>query len=343
MHSNNQSILFHYGVSEWLSEPDAAFDTFLSGYRFNQRRLRASSFAIYKGMFTRLRYWAEEQKLSLFELRESTLESFLDQRGLSAQTRHRYLLLFTSLFEQLALIQAEQAIETPTASSNPARGLLLERQAPERTDPDYLNQDEVRRFIAALPSGGNWKRVRDRALAVLVLGAGLRSSEALALKISELQFKDRQISSLWVQAQKPHPARQVPLQLWAQEAVMAWLELRELLANGKLPANARGKPQLLLGPLVFPSSLSGAALNPLTLFRLVKATLEAVGLEKRYEGPTLLRNSCGALWLQRHEPLQVSLWMGHATVRTTELLLPKAARRSPTQSTLASSRTAAGA
>lgn len=323
MSPESQPLLFTYGVAEWLSEPNAAFDAFLSGYRFNQRRLRASSFAIYKGMFGRLQAWAQQQGLNLLDLREPALEEFLAQRSLAAETRHRYLLLFRTLFEHLAQLQAGASHRPPLVTENPARTLLLERQAPARTDPDYLNREEVDRFVKALSPGSNWKRVRDRALAVLLLGAGLRSSEALALRTSDLQFHDGQIQGLWVQAQKPHPARQVPLQRWAHGELMTWLQLREQYASGAAPPTVRGKPQLLLGNLLFPSNLAGAALNALTLFRLVKTTLDAAGLVKRYEGPTLLRNSCGALWLQQHEPLQVSLWMGHAQVRTTELLLPR--------------------
>ena len=60
MTADSKNSLFNYGAADWLSEPDVAFDSFLSGYRFNQRRLRPSSFVVYKGMFNRLRVWAKE-------------------------------------------------------------------------------------------------------------------------------------------------------------------------------------------------------------------------------------------------------------------------------------------
>lgn len=313
--------LFEYGVAQWLAEPDAAFDAFLEGYRFHRRRLRASSFVIYKGMFVRLREWAQQQGLSLFEVKETAIEQFLVSRKLAAETRHRYLLLFTTLFEHLAQIRAGEAQQTPLITENPARALLLEREAPSRDDPDYLNETEIRRFIDALPTGSDWKTVRDRAMALLLLSAGLRSSELLALKIKDLESKSGELLGVWVPAHKPRPARHVPIQAWARSYIEAWMLEREALSSGVAPS-LRVKEQRLAGPLLFPSTLAGGQFKPVKLFRLVKTALDKAKIVKRYEGPALLRNSCGAIWLQKHEPLQVSLWLGHATVRTTELLLP---------------------
>jgi len=318
--------LFEFGVEQWLSEPDVAFDAFLSGYRFNNRWLRTSSFRIYKGMFSRLREWAQTHDLSLFDLKETSIEQFLGSRRLSAETRHRYLLLFTSLFEHLAHIRAGEA-ELPSLSLvNPARTLLLEREAPTREDPDFMNMDEVRRFVDALPAPSNWKRLRDRAMALMVLGAGLTSSEVLRLRVSDLRFKSGELEGVWAPAHKPRPARQVPIQLWARPCVEAWLHEREALCRGD-SSLLRASDQPLVGALLFPSNLAGVPSKAVTLFRLVKAALDRAGVVKRYEGPTLLRNSCGALWLHQHELLQVSLWMGHATVRYTELLLPQNLRK----------------
>jgi site-specific recombinase XerD len=276
-------------------------------------------------MFGRLRAWANAQGLSVFDITAVGLEEFLDGKRLSAETRHRYLLLFTTLFEHLARLKAGTSSEAPLPADNPARTLLLEREAPLREDPDYLNGVEVQCFLEMLPSGSNWKRLRDRALVFLVLGAGLRVSEVLSLKLTDLSFKANAIEGVWVREHKPRPARWIPIQPWVIPEITAWLQERAILASGNAPRQ-RGRAQQLAGDLLIPANLAGARLQPTTFSRLVKAALDRAGIVKRYEGPTLLRNSCGTNWLERYEPLQVSLWLGHATVRTTELLLPPSRR-----------------
>lgn len=312
--------LFQFDAGQWRTAPSVVFDAFLSGYRFNQRGLRPSSFAIYRGMFQRLVDWASGQGIYLLDIQVPAIERFLDGRRLGPESRHRYLLLFTSLFEHLALLTSTASVDELPESENPARTLLLQDRAPERQDPDFMTSKEVQRFIEALPGGANWKRVRDRAIAMMLLGAGLRSGEALTLQMSDLLFKDGMPHGVWVQAHKPRPARQVPLQPFAIPVIADWLKLRAKYASGEVPP-LRNREQRLAGTLVFPSGLPGGPLQPVTLFRLVKATLDAAQISKRYEGPTLLRNSCGALWLQQSEPHQVRLWLGHETLRSTEQLI----------------------
>lgn len=323
----SEKPLFTYGPAEWAAEPGTAFDAFLSSYRFNNRGLRASSFEVYRGMFSRLRTWASGHGVELFDLNGAHIEDFLQGRGLSDETRHRYLLLFTTLFTHLALLRSD--VEE---LANPARELLLEREAPGREEPEHLGTVELRRFLDAIPPGEQWKRVRDRALLYAILGAGLRSTESLTLRLDAFHRKAEFLDSVWVPAHKPSPARQVPLHSFAAPALEQWLGLRATLGSateGKA-AGTSGLDSLgIPGDLVFPANLAGAPLTPVTLFRLVKNTLQRAGIVKRYEGPTLLRNTAGALWLKKHEPLQVALWMGHATARTTELLLPPDKRSKP--------------
>lgn len=324
MQDNQTSPLFAFDASSWALEPEAAFDAYLTEYRFDGRRLRSSSFIIYRGMFTRLREWAVGQGVDWMALRATEVEHFLVSRSLSLETRHRYLLFFTALFERLAILRAPSGDSVPE-SDNPARSLLLQQRAPTRADPAFLNEMEVQQFIAALPQGDKWKTVRDRALALMVLGAGLRSAEVLSMKVSDVHCTEGVPDTVWVQAQAPRLARKVPIHSWAAPAIGQWLELRKIYARGDAP-RYRGKEQRLSGSLLFPGGLSGGPLRAITLFRLIKATLDAAGLQKRYEGPTLLRNSCGALWLKQHDAQSVRLWMGHETLRTTELLLPASQR-----------------
>jgi integrase len=305
MQNDADKPLFSYGLADWEAEPAAAFDAFLAGFQFDGRHLRESSFTIYRGMFDRLRRWALEQGKSVLQLDETALEVFLEMRGLSRETRHRYLLVFSTWFAHLAQLRQVQESKN---GANPARVLLMEAKAPEREDPEALTPAELQLFVDALPAPTTWKKARTNALVYAILGAGLRSSEALALTLTDLPLKNGLLETVWVQARKPRPERQIPLQPFARQRLQDWLAQRADL----------GIP----GTRVFPANPAGAELQPVTLFRLIQSTLERAGITKRYEGATLLRNTCGALWLEHHDSFKVMQWMGHATQRTTELLLP---------------------
>lgn len=290
--------LFLYGVSDWARDPDEAFDAFMSSYRFEGRGLRQSSYVVYRGMFQRLRRWMEDAGLAVVDLDEAQLESFLDSRNLSGETRHRYLLVFTALYRHLAELREIQ--------DNPARALLLQSHPPDREAPEALTPAEVEAVVASWPTVKTWKHARSKALTFIILGSGLRSSEALTLKTQELNRKGGRIATIWVKRHGVHLERTVPLQGFAEPVLQEWLSLRETLS--------------LPGSLVFPADAKGGPLSPATLFRQTQTALERAGVARRYEGPTLLRNTCGAMWLAKNPALKVQQWLGHELLRTTEQL-----------------------
>ncbi len=293
--------LFTFDAAGWRREPVAAFDAFLTGRRLNGRVLRKSSFVIYRGMFLRLLDWLRARGLVLEDLDAQTLDEFLASRPLAAETRHRYLLVFTELYRHLMLLRDEER--------NPAHELLTAQPAPERVRPEALTPEEVQRLMAqlaleaALPG---WKHQRLVAMVHLLLGAGLRTAELLGLKLRSLERGD----TCWVPAHKPRPERVVPLLGRTREVTQSWLAQRQALA--------------IPGELVYPGNLSGAPLSASTLFRQVQTLLAKAGIERRYEGPMLLRNTRGAAWLAQHPQHKVQAWMGHELERTTEQLIPLA-------------------
>ncbi|MBL0427789.1 tyrosine-type recombinase/integrase [Ramlibacter alkalitolerans] len=289
--------LFTWDARGWEREPVAAFEAFLTGREFGGRKLRPSSFNIYRGQFLRLLTWLQEQGRALHELDAARLDLFLATRELRAETRHRYLLVFTDLYRHLGTLRRQE--------DNPAYELLLEQQAPEREEPEALTPDEVRAVFRALPRKEGWKHHRFRAMLWLLTGAGLRPTEILTLRSKDL---NADCTSVWVMPHKPRPERTVPLHWKTRDVVLGWLAERKAL----------GIP----GELLFPANTAGAPLAASTLFRQVKKLLEEAGVSRRYEGAMLLRNTRGASWLARHPVHKVQAWLGHELERTTEQLLP---------------------
>lgn len=60
-----------------------------------------------------------------------------------------------------------------------------------KREVEFLTQDEIERFLAAIPNS-NFAGVRDRALAEVLYATGLRISEALALNRSDIDWETRE-------------------------------------------------------------------------------------------------------------------------------------------------------
>ena len=293
------SLFTHQQYALWDSDPLGAFDAFLADVRIGSRSIRQGSFTVYRGMFQRLLHWLQAQDRSLWSLDLAALEAFFETRKVSEQTRHRYLLVFKKMCEHLERIGA--------LHDNPARRLLLSAKAPPREAPEVLTPQELAAVFeqSALVGVRGWKSSRLQVMIRLMAQAGLRSSEILALQLRDiaLQTSGAESGGLQIRAHGPHPARWVPMGAALQMRVHAWLKERAALA--------------LPGALVFPANDRGGALSAATLFRQVRDCLQRAGVQSRYEGPTLLRNTCAAWWLAHAPFSKVQAWLGHETVKTT--------------------------
>lgn len=322
--------LFSEGLSRWQREPMLAFEEFLATYRFGRRALRPSSYTIYRGMFERLLAWCLAEGVPLWSLTEDDLQRFLDNRSgsggaapLGRVSRHRYLLFFRALFDHWRTLgrmePTPEALSAEPPRDNPALRLLTSVAAPERDAPEFLTLAESERLIEALldqlrhPVHARWKLQRNPAMLLVVLGTGLRVGELIALRWEQV-VRDEANATSWqvrVPEHPPYPARDIEQpHHFACEALSRWREVHQA---------ARLAPTL-----VFPANRTGAPLSAATVFRQAKAALQACGIHRRYEGPTLLRNSCAARWLAQGKPvLTVMQWMGHRQLRSTEVLDPR--------------------
>lgn len=282
----------------WMARPHDAFLGFLARHAALGSPLNPSSVRIYAGMFDRLCAFLDAQGRGLMTLDEAFLERFLASRKLSEQTRHRYLLLFTALYRHLQAIEA--------AHANPPVALLRSAERPERLSPEALLPLEVQALLRQAVPAKTWKHRRNACMFLTFLGAGLRVQELLGLTPDALENAD--CKTLIVPGARA--TRRVDVQEWAQPALKAWCGERERLA--------------IPGRLVFPANERGEPLSPATVFRQARARLEAAGITRRYEGPTLLRNTYGAVMLATQGLDAAQAMLGHETAETTLTLLSAA-------------------
>ncbi|MGZ0230431.1 MAG: tyrosine-type recombinase/integrase [Acidimicrobiales bacterium] len=114
--------------------------------------------------------------------------------------------------------QALASIDALYRSRHVAAPLVQREQLPELA-PRALNPEEQRRLMRAIERSGV---SRDRAIATMLLHAGLRLSELAALEVDDVQVSPRK-GSVLVRSGKGDRQRSVPLNSICREAISLWL------------------------------------------------------------------------------------------------------------------------
>jgi integrase/recombinase XerD len=180
---------------------------------------------------------------------------------------------------------------------------LLEAPKIGRKLPDTLNHEEVERLIAAIdlskPEGE-----RNKAIIETLYGCGLRVSELIELKLSNLYFKDEFIRVRG----KGDKERLVPIGRAAMEQITRYVDMVRVHQNIQpgyedfVFLNRRGK-----------------ALTRVMIFTIVKNLAEAIGLKKNIS-PHTFRHSFATELIERGADLRaVQDMLGHESITTTEI------------------------
>jgi integrase/recombinase XerD len=220
--------------------------------------------------------------------------------GLAGTTIARQLSAVRSFFRHQQLLGARD--------DNPAAELDLPRR--RRKLPRTLSPAEAERLLEAA-NGTTPRELRDRALAELLYGAGLRVSEAVGLDKASVDLDGRLVRALG----KGGKERIVPLGRHAAES------LRRYLARGRPYLDKRHRRELFL-------NARGGALTRAGAFLILRNLAARAGLEPERIHPHLLRHSFATHLLEGGADLRsVQEMLGHADLATTELYTHVSDRR----------------
>jgi site-specific recombinase XerD len=171
---------------------------------------------------------------------------------------------------------------------------------------DYLTRAEMQTLLDA-PSTTTTDGLRDRAMLHLAFAAGLRVSELVGLKLDDVEFQ-------------PHPMvhvhgkgrRERVLPLWKEtaQALREWLAVRPQPCAPEFFLNARGE------------NLTRAGFEYILARHVKAAAAKEPSLAKKRVSPHVLRHTCAMHTLRAtHDVRKVSLWLGHASLQSTEVYL----------------------
>lgn len=225
----------------------------------------------------------------------------LAARGLAASTSARRLSAVKRFFRFL--------FEEGDRKDNPTSGLDGPKR--HRDVPDVLSRDEMVSLIDACAGD-----LRLCALVECLYGAGLRATELVSLKLSELPRRrgEHWLTSDIIVRGKGGKERLCPLGGRALGALGAWLEIRETSLPKTATSRARSEQY------VFPSRGKDGHLTRRRLGQMLEDLSIRAGIDVAKVHPHALRHAYATHLLQGGADLRsVQALLGHADISTTQI------------------------
>ena len=216
---------------------------------------------------------------------------FLEKEGKAASTVSRALASTRSFFGWLF---KEEKIRRDPADSMHAPKI-------EKKVPVILTVDEVTKLLEQ-PSGANPKEIRDKAMLELLYATGIRVTELVNLKLSDVNM-----SIGFITCRDEHKERMIPFGHAAKDALAKYLEsARETFLKGT-------RSELLF------TNYSGRAMSRQGFWKIIKYYGERAGIEEDIT-PHTLRHSFAAHLLSNGADMRaVQAMMGHSDLASTQM------------------------
>jgi len=277
----------------WV-ESKKGYETFLR----LEKSLSQNSVSAYVNDINKLIVFVEEhfpnltpETVKLAQLRKFV--EWMNQKGISPRTQARTISGIKSFYKFLLI---EEAVENDPTT-------LLESPRIGRKLPEILTDDEINKLIDAIddskPEG-----LRNKAILETLYSCGLRVSELVDLRLSNLHFEQEFLKI----GGKGEKERLVPISKRAIEDIKKYL------------INSRKKLNIEKGyeNIVF-LNRRGKKLSRVMIFTIIKNLADKIKLEKNIS-PHTFRHSFASALVQGGADLRtVQEMLGHESILTTEI------------------------
>ncbi len=288
-----------------------------------EKGLAANTLAAYSRDLRKFEVFAQKRGLDLQTVSRDHIVDFLGhlyRMGLDSHTVSRNTVSLRNFF-RFALAEEAIAVD-PT--------LNLETPKTRRTLPVYLRMEDIDRLLVQ-PSADTPLGLRDRAMLEVLYSTGLRVSELINLKISDMEMRMGCLRCVG----KGDKERLVPTGRKALAAVKEYLEkgrphlLRReggaspqgvrLRSRSAASARAEGRAAGAAGASWMFVNRRGMRLSRTSVWRLLSAYGRRAGIRAPLS-PHKLRHSFATHLLERGADLRsVQLMLGHADISTTQI------------------------
>jgi integrase/recombinase XerD len=278
-------------------EISAVISSYLMHVRV-EKGLSVNTISAYKRDLQKFDEFARKRKLVLESVGRDDLVDFLAglyRLKLESRTVARQLVTLRNFF-RFAQIQ-DLIADDPSIN--------LESPKIRRHLPGYLRLEEVEKLLEQ-PDSGTPMGLRDRAMLEVLYSTGLRVSELIGLRVSDLDSKVGCVRCIG----KGDKERIVPVGKKAVSMVDKYLrEGRPFLLRN---ARVNGGPALFV-------NRRGVALSRVGVWKILSAYGRRAGLRIALT-PHMLRHSFATHLLERGADLRsVQLMLGHADISTTQI------------------------
>ncbi|PLX89510.1 MAG: site-specific tyrosine recombinase XerD [Desulfuromonas sp.] len=274
---------------------DEYFDLFLN-YLTVEKGLATNTLDAYGRDLSRyLKYLRQAKITSPDRISRSDVLNFLTglrKEGLAPRSRARTLSAIRMFHRFLRMEKI--LTQDPTT--------LVESPRLLRPLPHLLSQAEVERLLA-VPRGEQPLELRDRAMLEVLYATGVRVSELVSLRLSDLNLEVGCLSAFG----KGSKQRLIPL---GEEALAA---LSDYLDRGRARLNKSGQDQRIF------LNRSGKGLTRQGFWKILKRHALVAGINQKIS-PHMLRHSFATHLLENGADLRaVQTMLGHADISTTQI------------------------
>ncbi len=257
-----------------------------------------------------LKFYEYTKKISLKSLKsidEVLLAEFLSvyTGGLSLATKKNYRIALLGLFSYIDK-QNQDENEKSYIYNITLKNISGVNQSAGNKLPTHLNNEELEKFLEGIDKieMSAKVRARNRLLIKIIVFTGMRSNEALQLKIKDFTLENGCYTILI--KGKGDKYRAVMLKAFHIESLLKeWLMERKLypVKNDLLFCNQKG-----------------SALTQAYLYKQVERIINFAGLRREKNGAHMLRHSFATLLYQkRHDLILVQEALGHASLNTSRI------------------------
>ena len=231
------------------------------------------------------------QEITFMQLQEYLYQ--LSKQKFSERSQARWVSSIKAFFKYL--------VEDEIRTDNPA--ILLEGPKLGLYLPDTLSFDDIERIITAIDISTDLGK-RNQCMIEVLYGCGLRVSELIDIKISNINYKENYLKV----DGKGDKSRFVPLADYTTRLI------RDYIKN----VRSQYKINKKFEDILFLNS-RGSAMSRVIVFIIIKELTEKAGISKRIS-PHTFRHSFATHLLQNGADLRyIQEMLGHSSITTTEI------------------------